>query len=243
MTYAERLKAYNGARDDLRALEDARNRYDFTLTEIIQRHTWKEDHDQIESARAARDKAAEPIPGAKLRAAILRDNARRAFFEEILPAAVDILRKYERKPYGEKTQRRISDEIHEKTGFYCYISDNGMHSKIQFSAYNTGAPWTHDELNATFYHDRKNPDDTRRGLLDEKNRIDTTSADLLRAYNLREYVEDPEARAEEIRAAHEKALAAWETWDAAASEYNALIPTTTAREIDTRAGKPYPIIY
>lgn len=239
MTYAERLNAYNDARERLQALEQIESHAEFELTELIRRGNWKEHENEISAARAKRDDAREPIPAAKLRAAILRDNARRAFFEEITPQAVAIFQKYAGRPYGEKTRRKIADEIHEKTGFYCYISANSYHSKMQFAAGETRAPWTYDEMELSLYHGKENE---LRPLLDSKNKISTESADALQPYGLRPYVEDPDEQAEKIKAAHERALAAWETWSAAASAYNDLIPTQ-AKQIDTRAGKPYPIFY
>lgn len=239
MTYAERLNAYNDARERLQALEKIESSAEFELTELIRHGNWKEHEDEISAARAKRDEAHEPIPAAKLRAAILRDNALRAFFEEIAPQAVEIFQKYSGKPYGEKTRRKIADEIHEKTGFYCYISANSYHSKMQFAAGETRAPWTYDEMELSLYHGSENE---RRPLLDSKNKINMESADALQPYDRRPYVEDPEEQAQKIEAAHKKALEAWETWSAAASAYNELIPTQ-AKQINTRAGKPYPIFY
>jgi hypothetical protein len=109
---------------------------------------------------------------------------------------------------------------------------------MQFAAGETRAPWTSDEMELTLYHGNGD----RPPLLDAKNKINMDSADDLRAGCLCEYVEDPDEQAAKIKAAHEKALAAWETWSAAASAYNDLIPTQ-AKQIDTRAGKPYPIFY
>lgn len=238
MTYKERLEMYFSAREKLQEMEKIETNADYELSELIRRGNWKEHEDEISSARARRDAAREPIPAAKLRAAILRDNARRAFFDEITPQAVEIFQKYAGRPYGEKTRRKIADEIHEKTGFYCYISANSYHSKMQFAAGETRAPWTYDEMELSLYHGNGD----RPPLLDSKNKINMESADALRAYGLREYVEGPDEQAEKIKAAHEKALAAWETWSAAASAYNELIPTQ-AKQIDTRAGKPYPIFY
>lgn len=238
MTYAERLKAYNDARERLQALEKIESSADYELSELIRRGNWKEHENELDAARAKRDAAREPIPAVKLRAAILRDNARRAFFEEITPQAVEIFQKYAGRPYGEKTRRKIADEIHDKTGFYCYISANSYYSKMQFSAGETRAPWTYDEMEMTLYHGNGD----RPPLLDSKNKINMESADALQPYGLMPYVEDPDEQAEKIEAAHKKALAAWETWSAAASAYNDLIPTQ-AKQIDTRAGKPYPIFY
>lgn len=239
MTFDERLNAYKEARAKLREMEEATSHADFELSEIIREGNWKANLDRIDAARAKRDAAAEPIPAAKLRAAILKDNARRAFFEEMIPEAVAVLQKYNGKPYGEKTRRKIADEMHEKTGFYCYISSNRSSSKIQFTTNDYGRnPWSYEDLEAYFYH--PNGDEKRKPLLID-NKINTESAAALSAYGIREYIEDTEAQAEKIKAAHAAALEAWNAWSAAASAYNDLIPTG-AQEIDTRAGKPYSII-
>lgn len=240
MTYAERLNAYQEARAAVAAQEEKKQRADYDLTEIIRKNRWTEDHAEIEKARAIRDAAAGPIPALKLRAAILRDNARRAFFEEITPQAIEIFRKYERKQYGEKTKRRISDEIQEKTGYFCYITDNGYNCKMQFASADYRQPWSYDEMELTLYRGKIGDDEPR--LLTDDNRITMKDADRLQPYDIREYIEDPEAQAEKIKAAHKKAVDAWIAWSAAAHEYNALIPRG-AHEIDDRAGKPYPIMY
>lgn len=55
---------------------------------------------------------------------ILKNNAKIALFNEVLPVALETLAKYSGKPYGEKTRRKISDEIKEKTGCHFYIESH-----------------------------------------------------------------------------------------------------------------------
>ena len=53
---------------------------------------------------------------------ILQNNAKIALFNEVMPVALEILSKYNGKPYGVKTKQKISDEIKEKTNCRFYIS-------------------------------------------------------------------------------------------------------------------------
>ena len=53
---------------------------------------------------------------------ILQNNAKIALFNEVMPVALEVLSKYNGKPYGPKTKQKISDEIKEKTNCRFYIS-------------------------------------------------------------------------------------------------------------------------
>lgn len=53
---------------------------------------------------------------------ILQNNAKIALFNEVMPVALEILAKYNGKPYGTKTKQKISDEVKEKTNCCFYIS-------------------------------------------------------------------------------------------------------------------------
>lgn len=53
---------------------------------------------------------------------ILNSNAKIALYSETLPIVLEVLAKYKNKPYGPKTERKIKDEIKEKTNCSFYIS-------------------------------------------------------------------------------------------------------------------------
>lgn len=53
---------------------------------------------------------------------LLLNNAKIALFTEIMPIALEVFNKYSGKPYGEKTEEKISEEIKQITGCIAYIS-------------------------------------------------------------------------------------------------------------------------
>lgn len=194
--------------------------------ELFSRPNWRELIQERQERKEAKDAAAEKLPALQLAAAIWRDNTRRALLEELKPAAAAILAKYNGKPYGEKTRAKIAEEMKAATGYRVYISDNGSRSEMGFYQ-STGYTWKAEELELSYYHGTGD----KPALLDN-NRINAAAADELRAYNLREYIEDPDAHVEKIMEAYREADAAAKAYTAAANKYNALIPTTAAKEIE-----------
>lgn len=53
---------------------------------------------------------------------IRHDNLRRMVYEAALPVLLDILKKWNGKPYGEKTKEKINREMKECTGIAAYLS-------------------------------------------------------------------------------------------------------------------------
>lgn len=52
---------------------------------------------------------------------LLKNNARIALFNDVMPVLLEVLEKYKGKPYGEKTRDKISKEVEEKAGARAYI--------------------------------------------------------------------------------------------------------------------------
>ena len=63
------------------------------------------------------------IRDAELKIKIMENNAKVALFHEVLPVVLEVLEKYKNKPYGEKTSKKIRDEIFDKTDCRVYISN------------------------------------------------------------------------------------------------------------------------
>ena len=59
----------------------------------------------------------------------LRNNAKIALFNEVLPVFVETINRFKGKRYGEKTRLKISDEIQSKCGCRCFI-ETSYHEKI-----------------------------------------------------------------------------------------------------------------
>lgn len=64
---------------------------------------------------------------------ILTNNAKIALFNEVLPVALEILKKYSGKPYGEKTREKIAEEIKAATNCRFYI--NSRYGSHYFDVY------------------------------------------------------------------------------------------------------------
>ena len=57
----------------------------------------------------------------KIACELMKNNACVALYHDVLPVVLEVLQKYAGKPYGEKTEKKIADTIHEKTGCRAYI--------------------------------------------------------------------------------------------------------------------------
>lgn len=64
---------------------------------------------------------------------ILNSNAKIALFNEVMPKVLEVLAKYKNKPYGPKTEKKIKDEIKEKTGWAFILVKDTAHKNIIFS--------------------------------------------------------------------------------------------------------------
>lgn len=63
----------------------------------------------------------ERIMNLKIARELMKNNACVALYHDVLPVVLEVLQKYSGKPYGEKTEKKIADTIHEKTGCRAYI--------------------------------------------------------------------------------------------------------------------------
>lgn len=57
----------------------------------------------------------------KIARELMKNNACVALYHDVLPVVLEVLQQYAGKPYGEKTEKKIADTIHEKTGCRAYI--------------------------------------------------------------------------------------------------------------------------
>lgn len=127
---------------------------------------------------------------------IWKNNREFARYMWVVPEALNILKRYNGKPYGEKTKAKISKEIKDFTGFTFYISAffrGGLATMnlLDDRGYNSG-------VKITLYH---SPD---KAFLTDDNKINALEiTDVYPEGITQEYIEDVEGRANEI-------LTAWE---------------------------------
>ena len=105
-----------------RAIKAAESKENELIENCMKIDNLKERHEAKKNAENDMIKASEEKKDLQITLKILKSNARIALFNEVIPVALEVLKKYAGKPYGEKTKEKISDEIKEKTNCRFYIT-------------------------------------------------------------------------------------------------------------------------
>lgn len=121
----------------------------------ITREPWRpEQYPTIEERKAAHDAmlkrtedAANELAALEIETKIRHDNLRRMIYDEVLPIALDILRKYNGKPYGEKTADKIRAEV--RAAGYSFYFEGYHNSRLVIYELNTEGYKTPRETETT----------------------------------------------------------------------------------------------
>lgn len=174
---------------------------------------------------------AERLQNLKIENAILRDNARRAYAADVLPAVFDILKKYDCKAYGERTKDKMRDEL--KTAKNCafYISHDYYRDELHVIPLNengySGTMWNYDDFDFS-----TGWSDAAPRLLNDNKINGKIPPDALHFQNCGEYVENVPERVKRIKTAYAAALAAESAAKEAERAYNALLPSQRLRRFE-----------
>lgn len=153
----------------------------------------------------------EVITNGKLKLKLMQNNARIALFNEVMPIVLDVLQKYNGKPHGEKTSKKIRDEIKEKTS--CYVS---IYSD-SFEIFPCNLENTYKvECGTKYINGNKKP-----VLVDNKINV-VTMEDLEIYYINRTYFEDLEGTIKELKKIHTEAQKKQEELKALCKQFNKL---------------------
>lgn len=149
----------------------------------------------------------------------LWDNARRAFFAEIMPGIIEVFSKYNGKAYGEKTREKIRAEIKTRCNCSVWIGKSFYRQSLNISPLNSDGFYDHNapEIELTTFKEEN--------YLLKDNKIIADNFAKLTLDNCPEYVENIPARVAEIRAARNAAEEAWKQYEKAQAEYNKLTPS------------------
>lgn len=147
---------------------------------------------------------------------ILNSNAKIALFNEVMPQVLEVLAKYKNKPYGPKTEKKIRDEIKEKTK--CGFCINERYSSQEYYIFPLELIGnTYNIVCGTKYIDGK------QKKLFEDNKIQVPELnDLTIYYSSKEYIENIPKRIKDLKRLHKKAYEKQQELDAICSEYNNL---------------------
>lgn len=158
----------------------------------------------------------------KLAAAIMRDNAKQAFFADYIGIICEIWNKYAGKPHGEKTADKIRSELRAATGQGVYICNE--YKRIKISIYTAqGVPVPNFEIGES--DPRKEPQ-----AIDENNKILKIDPESFRVWYCGDYVENIPEHIKALKKAHKAARDAYEKAQELVSAYNKLTRGEIKRE-------------
>lgn len=129
---------------------------------------------------------------------ILKENIRQAYFHETMPKVLEVLKKYEGKPIGEKTEAKIRDEL-SKQGIHFSISYGGQYSSdyIHFSpGFGSVYSFRYDDMKIYTQYDGGNKRPMFGGT--NGNRLIVYDLDMYYLYWCSDYVDDYMFRANTI---------------------------------------------
>ena len=212
----EEIKAYNGA---ISSLEKEAEKINAEYKELFSGMSFKEKKEykleNEEKIKAMEEKLIR-VYGAendlKIMVRLAKNNGKVALYHEVLPVALEILKKYNGKPYGTKTREKISKEVEEATGCRFYISCN-YSSTYHFYPKNHG----YDIEVIGKYIDGESV----KLLID--NKIQAVTMEELKPVSFYdEYIEDLNGRVEELKRLHKLAKEKEEELKEICSQFNNL---------------------
>ena len=148
---------------------------------------------------------------------ILKDNARRMLFAEVIEKIFDIWNSYKGKPYGDKTKEKIRNQIKEATGCWAYFHGNELSLSV-----------AHDVDNAlSMYFGYRDGDIyTRGGFIDDNNKIREVAVEDVTLNYCHEYEHNPHELAERIYEKKKVLEAELVAYQQKLSDFNKMLPST-----------------
>ena len=147
---------------------------------------------------------------------ILKDNARRMLFAEVIEKILDIWNSYKGKPYGDKTKEKIRNQIKEATGCWAYFRGNELSLSV-----------AHDVDNAlSMYFGYRDGDIyTRGGFIDDNNKIREVAVEDVTLNYCHEYEHNPHELAERIYEQKKVLEAELVAYQQKLSDFNKMLPS------------------
>lgn len=158
----------------------------------------------------------------KIKLNLLKCNLYNAIFIENMPIICEIWNKYEGKPYGQRTQEKIRDEIYEKTNLRVYICNEWSRAKITIYINANNCNWV-DNIEAG-----GKTDDIK--ALDGFNKILKLNSEDFKIWYIGEFVENVEEQAKKIVEEHKKLLELQKQYENEIEKYNKLVRCNINRQ-------------
>lgn len=165
----------------------------------------KEHMSEYERYHEEEEKLSGEILDTTIKLRLMENNARIALFHEVMPVAIDIMKKWKGKPYGDKTKEKILKEMLDRTECSLYI--------------NWSCIWIlHARYNIRIDVIRKGD----KVFLQDNKVQETSMDDLFIAYINNTYFEDLESAAQNLKDLHAEAIVKQKEFEDVCSKYNKL---------------------
>lgn len=211
--FTEILKDVSKAYQTIKKIDEKTEELQNTYLNIV---NLKERHEKRKGVENDLVRLEEKKKDLQITIKILNSNAKIALFNEAMPIALEVLTKYKNKPYGPKTEKKIKDEIKEKTNCSFYIS-----TRYSSQSYHI-IPLEFSNNNYNIECGTKCIDGKQKKLLDE-NKIQVLNFnDLTLYYTSKEYIDNIPKRIKELKRLYKKAYEKQQELAAICSEYNNL---------------------
>lgn len=208
--FAEILKDVNKTYKKIKEVEEKTEELQNTYLNIM---NLKERHEKRKNVENDLVRLEEKKKDLQITIKILNSNAKIALYSEVMPIVLEVLAKYKNKPYGQKTEEKIKDEIKEKTNCIFYISTRYCSQSyhiipLEFSN------------NYNIECGTKCIDGKQKKLLEE-NKIQVLEFnDLTLYYTSKEYIDNIPKRIKELKRLYKKAYEKQQELAEICSEYN-----------------------
>lgn len=214
------MKKFIEILDDIKQTGEAIKAAKTRENELIESYTTvcdlRERREARKTVESEMHENSERIKDLELTRKILKNNAKIALFNEVLPVALEVLKKYSGKPYGEKTRQKISNEIKEKTDCLFYIDSRYNSQSFEVYPVECGG----NDYNISCGTDYT--DGNKRPLLMD-NKIQLVPFEELTLYYIScEYVEDVPRRIKELKTVYNEAVAKQKELEYICDRYNSL---------------------
>ena len=173
----------------------------------------KERHEVKKASEKEITEVSEKTKDLKITLKILKNNAKLALFNEVMPVALEALSKYNNKPYGEKTKAKINDEVKEKTNCCFYIT-----SRFGSDSFNIYPDVALGNVSCGIAYEGG----IKKRIL-VNNKIQPVTFEELVVYGIDdEYVSDIPQRVEALKAAYKDAVTKQKELQVACDRFNSL---------------------
>lgn len=217
-SFNEHVKETEELRKELMFLNKRKEELTSKIRTICKDFSYVKEHmSEYERYHEEEEKLSGEILDTTIKLRLMENNARIALFHEVMPVAIDIMKKWKGKPYGDKTKDKIRQEMVEKTGCSLYISQSRIsiihikHAGVDIDVMANG--------------DKK--------FLQDNKVQEVSMDDLSIAYINNTYFEDLESAAQKLKDLHAEAIVKQKEFEWVCSKYNKLC-VEGIKEINSR---------